>query len=116
MDAALKMLDEEGMANVFARHAKVAAYAREGIQSFGFDLLVYDERYASNTVTAVKKPDGLDLSKFLKILRDDHQVILSGGQASLSGKIFRIGHLGYVSVADMEEVLNAIKLTLPRAI
>jgi aspartate aminotransferase-like enzyme len=115
LDAALKMLDQEGMTNVFQRHARVAARAREGVKALDLELLVADERYASNTVTAVKKPGDLDLSKFLKILRDEHQVILSGGQASLSGKIFRIGHLGYVDVADMDEVLTAIKLTLPRA-
>ncbi|MBI3969009.1 MAG: alanine--glyoxylate aminotransferase family protein, partial [Chloroflexi bacterium] len=65
-------------------------------------------RYASNTVTAVRNPEGIDGSKLRKIVREQHGVVLAGGQGQISGDIFRIGHLGYVSEADVDEALTAI--------
>ena len=109
---ALKLLDAEGMGEVFARHARAAARARAGVKALGLELLVSDERFASNTVTAVRMPADVDASRLLKVLRDEHGVVLSGGQASLAGKIFRIGHLGWVDVADVDEVLAALEIAL----
>jgi len=51
----------------------------------------------------------------LKILREEHQVVLAGGQQSLNGKIFRIGHLGWVTEEDIETVMSALKVALPQA-
>jgi aspartate aminotransferase-like enzyme len=109
------MLDEEGMHEVFARHARAATRAREGVKSLGLELFPADERYASNTVTAVTLPPEVDGGKLLKVLREKHGVVLSGGQASLTGKIFRIGHLGMVDVGDMDQVILAIERALPEA-
>ena len=74
-----------------------------------------DLAYASNTVTAVNHPPGVDGARLLKVLREKHGVVLSGGQASLVGKIFRIGHLGLVDVADMDQVIDALAQALPEA-
>jgi aspartate aminotransferase-like enzyme len=51
----------------------------------------------------------------LRILREEHGVVLSGGQQSLDGKIFRIGHLGWVTEGDIEAVISALKVVLPQA-
>ena len=115
LSVSLDMILAEGLSNVFARHARVAKVARDGVKSMGLALLPPDEKYASNTVTAVKADGKLDVSKLRQILRDEYKVVIAGGQGDLSGKIFRIGHLGWVTEKDMKEVLDAIKKALPKA-
>ena len=113
LDTALNMMMQEGLPNIIARHERVARITREGVKSLGLSLFA-DEAYASNTVTAITVPEGVDPKKLLATLREEHKVVLSGGQASLDGKIFRIGHLGYVNEADVENVLEALKAALPK--
>jgi aspartate aminotransferase-like enzyme len=110
---ALDMILKEGLANVFARHARVGKATRDGIKSLGLSLFA-EESHASDTVTAVAA-NGLDTKKMLKILREEYQVILAGGQQKLDGKIFRIGHLGWVNEDDIEVVISALKIVLPQA-
>ena len=113
LSLALDKLLQEGMENVFERHALIGQITRDGIKNLGLELLPQDEKWASNTVTAVKVPDGIDGGKLVALARTEKQVVLAGGQGKLSGKIFRIGHLGYVSQEDIEEVLDALKIVLP---
>ncbi len=114
LSTALDMVEKETLPKIFERHSRTAKVAREGVKGLGLKLFS-QEAYASNTVTAINGPDGVDVKKLLQILRDDHGVVLSGGQGKLDGKIFRIGHLGWVSEADMKEVVKAVELALPRA-
>ena len=69
---------------------------------------------ASNTVTAVRVPDGVDGAALTKMMRTEYNTVLAGGQGELTGKIFRIGHLGLVTEADLTACLDALKLALPR--
>jgi len=110
----LEMMLKEGLPNIIARHARVGRATRAGVKSLGLSLFA-DENYASNTVTAVATSDGLDTKKMLKILREEHQIVLGGGQQRLDGKIFRIGHLGWVTEGDIETVISALKVVLPQA-
>ena len=112
--AALELFQQEGLRNVLARHGRVGNKAREVVKSLGLSLFPEDS-YASNTVTAVSAPEGLDVKRLLGILREEHDVVLAGGQQRLEGKIFRIGHLGYVSEDDMEAVGQALRIALPQA-
>lgn len=112
--AALELFQQEGLQNILARHERVGSKAREVVKSLGLSLFPQD-RCASNTVTAVKASEGLDVKKLLGILREEHDVVLSGGQQRLEGKIFRIGHLGYVSEEDMDAVGQALRVALPKA-
>jgi len=114
LSVALEMMLKEGLANIVARHARVGKAARDGIKSLGLSLFT-EESHASNTVTAAAASDGLDIKKMLKILREEHQVVLAGGQQSLAGKIFRIGHLGWITEEDIEAVMSALKVALPQA-
>jgi len=114
LEVALEMMLKEGLANIFARHERVGKAARDGVKSLGLSLFA-EERYASNTVTAVASPDGLDTKRLLKILHEEHQVTLSGGQASLAGKMFRIGHLGWVTEKDIKAVIDALRVALAQA-
>jgi len=114
LSVSLEMMLREGLPNIIARHARVGKAARDGVKSLGLPLFA-EESHASNTVTAVAASNGLDTKKMLRILREEHQVVLGGGQQKLDGKIFRIGHLGWVNENDIEAVLSALKVVLPQA-
>jgi aspartate aminotransferase-like enzyme len=114
LDVTLDLMLSEGLDNIFARHALVAQTARNGVKSLGLSLFP-DEKYASNTVTAVNATDKIDVPKLIQMLREEYEVILAGGQQKLSGKIFRIGHLGLVYEDDIKSVLEALNKALPRA-
>jgi len=114
LTVALKMMLKEGIDNIFDRHAHIGQMTRDGIKKLGLPLFA-EESHASNTVTAVGIPAGLDGKKLRQILREESKVVLAGGQQTLDGKIFRIGHLGMVYDKDIKEVLAAIKAVLPRA-
>ena len=114
MDVALDMMLKEGLPNIFARHTRIAGIARSGVKALGQTLLA-DEKFASNTVTAVTAPEGLDVKELRRILREEHKVVIAGGQGKLEGKIFRIGHLGWVAEDNIMTVLAALKVALPQA-
>jgi aspartate aminotransferase-like enzyme len=114
MDVALRTLLAEGLDNIHARHARLGQMTRDGVRALGLKLLVDDERVASNTVTAVRVPDGAEGPALNKMLREEYQTVLGGGQGELTGKIFRVGHLGYVNEADIQACLDALKAALPR--
>jgi aspartate aminotransferase-like enzyme len=114
LDVTLDLMLSEGLNNIFSRHARVAQAARNGVKSLGFSLFP-DEKYTSNTVTAVNATDKIDVPKLIQMLQKEYEVILAGGQEKLSGKIFRIGHLGWVYEKDIKSVLEALGQALPRA-
>ena len=111
--AALDMLLEEGMEQVFERHRHIAQMTRDGLQDLGLELLA-DGPHASDTVTAVKMPEGVDGQRLMELLRSERNVVLAGGQSRLQGKIFRIGHMGYVKEEDIQEVFDALSWALPK--
>jgi aspartate aminotransferase-like enzyme len=114
LSVSLEMMLKEGLPNIIARHARIGKAAREGVKSLGLPLFA-DEDYASNTVTAVSSSDGLEIKKLLRIMREEHRVVLGGGQQKLDGKIFRIGHLGWVTEDNIKTVISALKVALPQA-
>jgi len=114
LSVSLEMMLAEGLPNIIARHSRLGKAARDGVKSLGLSLFA-EEGYASNTVTAVSASDGLDTRRMLKILREEHEIVLAGGQQRLDGKIFRIGHLGWVREDDIETVISVLKVVLPQA-
>ncbi|HEY40955.1 MAG TPA: alanine--glyoxylate aminotransferase family protein [Dehalococcoidia bacterium] len=113
MDKALQIMMKEGLPNIIARHIRLGELTRQGVKSLGLSLFA-DEKYASNTVTAVNAPNGKNANDLRKILLTENEIVLGGGQQRLDGKIFRIGHLGMVNEGDIEAVLSALKLALPK--
>jgi aspartate aminotransferase-like enzyme len=103
VDEGLRLMKHEGAASIFARHEACAAASRAGLQALGFELFA-DPRFASRTVTAAHVPDGLDWKAFNAEVKG-RGVVLAGGQGKLTGKIFRLGHLGSVT---LEEILGAV--------
>jgi aspartate aminotransferase-like enzyme len=114
LNTTLDLMLSEGLNNIFARHARVAQMARDEAKSWGLSLFP-EANYASHTVTAINASDSINVPKLIQLLRDEHEVVIAGGQGKLSGKIFRIGHLGMVNEKDMEIVLQALTKTLPKA-
>ena len=102
IDEGLRLMEAEGD-GVFARHAACQAMTRAGLRAIGFELLAADA-VASKTVTAAIVPEGLDWKAFNGGLKK-RALVLAGGQGKLTGKIFRVGHLGSVTP---EEILAAI--------
>jgi aspartate aminotransferase-like enzyme len=114
LNVALDMMLKEGLPNIIARHQKIGKMTREGVKALGLKLFA-EEAHASNTVTAVLGSDGLDAKLLNKVMREEYDIVLSGGQMELEGKIFRIGHLGWVHEQDIQAVLDALKTALPKA-
>ena len=103
VDEGLRLMGAEGPESIFARHEACAAATRAGLAALGFELFA-DPRYASRTVTAANVPDDLDWKAFNTEVKR-RGVVLAGGQGKLTGKIFRLGHLGSVT---LEEILGAL--------
>ena len=103
VDEGLRLMTAEGADGVFARHEACAAASRAGLVALGFELFA-DPRHASKTVTAALVPDDLDWKSFNGEIKR-RGLVLAGGQGKLTGKIFRLGHLGSVT---LEEILGAM--------
>ena len=112
-DVALDMLLKQGVPAIVAKHQRIGDAARRGVKSIGLSVFA-DEKHASNTVTAVSGPAGLDIKELRRILREEDDIVLGGGQQALDGKIFRIGHMGWVTEEEIGEVVRAVKAALPR--
>jgi len=113
LSCACDIMLAEGLPNIIARHNRLGQMTRDGVKALGLKLFA-DEKFASNTVTAVLG-DTFDAKKLTKIMREEYDIVLSGGQMELEGKIFRIGHLGWVQESDIVQVLEALKTALPKA-
>ncbi|MEM7293514.1 MAG: aminotransferase class V-fold PLP-dependent enzyme, partial [Pseudomonadota bacterium] len=94
---ALDMLLEEGLENVFARHHRVAEGVRRAAAAWGLSLCAKRPDEYSDTVTAIRVPDGFDGAEFCRHAYERYGVSFGGGLGDVAGKVFRIGHLGSVS-------------------
>jgi len=111
MQEGLHMLEEEGLANVYERHARLARATQAGLEALGFQLYARDG-YRSNTVTSAVPPPGLDVAALRKLLDTKHGVVIAGGQGKMTGKMVRVGHLGAVAEGDVVQVIWAIEQAL----
>ena len=111
LEEALAMIEEEGLATVFARHIVLANALRAGLAALDLTLLAKGEA-ASCGVTAVCCPEGIEAKELQKRMREKFGITLSGGQKKLEGRIFRIGHLGYVAATDILVTLAALEMVL----
>jgi aspartate aminotransferase-like enzyme len=111
LDVALELIAAEGYERIFARHAACGAAARAGLSALGFELFA-DPAHASNTVTSAHLPADVEWSPFSAALRE-RGLVIAGGQGSLSGKIFRVGHLGDVQVDDIVAALAVLESVAP---
>jgi len=107
----LRLIRSEGLERSWQRHALLQQMTRRGLEALHLELLV-EEKWASPTVTAVKSPPGIDVEKWRKEVASRTGVVLSGGQDHLKGRIFRVGHMGYIVPLEILATLKAIETTL----
>ena len=110
LEAALEMMQAEGLEAIFARHARHRAAAQAGMQAMGLPLYAA-EGHGSPAITAVA-PEGIDAEALRKAVKEKFDILLAGGQDHLKGKVFRIGHLGFVCDRDVLTAVAAIEATL----
>lgn len=110
LQVALRMMQAEGLENIFARHQRLTHATRAAVRALGLPLYGADE-CASPAITAVY-PDRVDAEKVRAVMKKRFDIVLAGGQDHLSGKIFRIGHLGFVSDRDILAAIAALEATL----
>jgi aspartate aminotransferase-like enzyme len=113
LQEALRMMHAEGQDAIYARHRRVGRRLRDGVEALGLELFA-DPAHASDTVTAVRVPGGVDAAALMRDLRQ-RRVVVGSGQDWLKGTIFRVGHMGWVHDADIDEVLEALRAALEHA-
>ncbi len=111
LNEVLKMIEEEGLQNLFTRHQTLAEATRAGVTAL--DMRLVSNAPAAST-TGAFVPDGVDGAAFIKYLRDSMGVTFAGGQDHLTGKILRIAHLGYYDAFDVTIAMSAIEMALER--
>lgn len=105
----LQRIRAEGVENIWARQARIAAAARAGFQALGLELF---PRQPANGLTVVRMPAGLDSSELLTRLEKQYGLKLANGQDQLKGKIFRLGHMGYIDQFDVLAAIAGVELVL----
>jgi alanine-glyoxylate transaminase/serine-glyoxylate transaminase/serine-pyruvate transaminase len=96
----LDLLFDEGLPQVFARHHRLAEGIRRGVDALGLSLCALDPRWYSDTVTAIRTPEGVDAAEVCRIGFHRYRTSFGGGLSKVAGTVFRIGHLG-----DLNEVM-----------
>lgn len=112
---ATHMLLEEGLDNVFARHARLAEATRHSVRAWGLDTVCADSRELSNSLTAVVMPKGHDADTFRQIVLDHYNMSLGSGLGRLAGTVFRIGHLGDFNELMLAGTLAGVEMGLSLA-
>lgn len=111
LQASIKMMKEEGKEAIFARHLRMRESLRSGLRAMGLELFVNDD-CASPSITSILPPADLSVDKIRKTLKDRYRIIVADGQEELKGKIFRIGHMGYVFDRDILMTLASLEAAL----
>ncbi len=111
LNEALRMMRDEGLENIIARHQSLAEATRQGCEALGMKLFAPPEG-RGNAVTPVWVPDGVDGKAIVKVMKDKYGVTIAGGQDDYAGRIFRVGHLGYFGEFDIITTLAALEMTL----
>jgi aspartate aminotransferase-like enzyme len=110
LQASLQMMKAEGLESIFARHQRLTKATRAAVKALGMPLFTSDEA-TSHAITAVA-PMGIDAEKIRSTIKKRYDIALAGGQDHLKGKVFRIGHLGFVCDRDILAAIAALEATL----
>ncbi len=107
---AIDMLLEEGLENVFARHARHGEATRRAVRAWGLEIQCLDEREYSGVLTAVRMPEGHNADAFRKVVLENFNMSLGNGLSKLQGKVFRIGHLGDFNDLTLMGTLSGVEM------
>ncbi len=111
----LNLLFEEGLPQVFARHHRLAEGVRRGVDALGLSLCALGPQWYSDTVTAIRTPEGVDAAEVCRIGYHRYRTAFGGGLSKVAGKVFRIGHIGYLKVVMCLAALASAEMSLADA-
>ncbi len=112
---ALQMIEEEGLENILARHARHGAATRAAAKAWGLDVVPEDPQEQSNTLTAVMTPEGHNADRLRQVILDRFDMSLGTGLGKLAGRVFRIGHLGWFNDLMLAGTLCGVEMGLHEA-
>ncbi len=112
---AIAMLEEEGLENVFARHDRLAEAARRAVRAWGLDYLSANPHENSSALTAVMMPEGHNADALRAVILERYDVSLGSGLGKVAGKVFRIGHLGWINDLMLVATLAGVEMGLGAA-
>jgi len=115
LDTALKMLLEEGLENVFARHDRFAEATRRAVKTWGLEVQCLDPRHFSSVLTAVRVPEGHSADGLRAIILEKFNMSLGNGLGQLKDRVFRIGHLGDFSDLQLVGTIGGVEMGLRAA-
>jgi alanine-glyoxylate transaminase / serine-glyoxylate transaminase / serine-pyruvate transaminase len=115
LNEAIKMLEEEGLENVFARHKRHGAATRAAAKAWGLDLVCLDPHAYSPALTALMVPDGHDADAFRKVVLENFDMSLGTGLGKLKGKAFRVAHIGFFNDLMLMGTLSGVEMGLDLA-
>jgi aspartate aminotransferase-like enzyme len=113
MDVAISMIREEGLEAIFARHEKLARATQAAVEALGLRFVAKD-RTRAFVATSVWAPDGMSSGDIVKLMRNEFGIFIAGGQGKLKGKIFRLGHVGFMDQFDIVTQIAALELALAK--
>ncbi len=114
LNTALRMIKDEGIENVNARHKKNAMALRKALRAINLELLVKDDENASYSITSIIPPEGISVPDIRKYLKEDFDIVVANGQNQLKDKIFRMGTLGFVCERDLIASVGALESVLKK--
>jgi len=112
LQEALRMLDEEGLPNVFRRHDRLAEATRRAVRGWGLELQACNPAEYSSSVTAVRMPEGFHEAEFRAVVLDRFNMSLGSGLGKVAGQVFRIGHLGDLNELMLAGTLAGVEMGL----
>jgi alanine-glyoxylate transaminase/serine-glyoxylate transaminase/serine-pyruvate transaminase len=115
LSEALDLIEDEGLEHVFARHDRLAEATRAAVTAWGLDVVCADPREYSSSVTGVLLPDHIDASQVNRVILERFNMSLGIGLGKLSGRVFRIGHLGHLNELSLAGALSGVEMGLEAA-
>jgi alanine-glyoxylate transaminase/serine-glyoxylate transaminase/serine-pyruvate transaminase len=110
--ASIDLLEREGLDNVFARHRRLAEGVRRAVAAWGLELCARAPRWYSDTVSAICVPTGFDAAEVLRLAYHRYNLSLGAGLARLAGKVFRIGHLGWLNELALIQAIAGAEMAM----
>ena len=109
---AFEMLKSEGLEGIYARHEKISKGVRAAVRALGLELLVDEDAIATRAITSNLPPDGITVPAIRSTMTKDYDIVVANGQGQFQDKIFRMGHLGFVTQRDAITAIGALEGTL----
>jgi alanine-glyoxylate transaminase/serine-glyoxylate transaminase/serine-pyruvate transaminase len=109
---ATNLLYEEGLDNVFARHARHGEAARRAVRAWGLEVFCREPRHYSNSLTAVLMPEGQSADRFRRVVHETFDMSLGNGLSKVADRVFRIGHLGDFNDLMLAGTLSGVEMGL----